>query len=139
MCTKDDERTFALKIQELSEIKPSLIGLSKFFTLDESSDIKQFFNKQFGHLLYEESDMIGDVGGSSVKVRKLSQRMSEIVGSHTSSYNNKTVEVITEANEDDEEESKHDGQGGATKKINGLTTPNELLKEIEFRIKEMPY
>jgi hypothetical protein len=40
MCTKDDERTFTLKFAELSEIKPSLIGLNKYFTLDESSEIK---------------------------------------------------------------------------------------------------
>jgi len=64
MCTKDDERTFAVKIEELSEIKPSLIGLNKFFTLDEASEIKDVFHKQFGPLLHD--DMIGDVGGSSV-------------------------------------------------------------------------
>ena len=40
ICTKDDERTFILKLTELSEIKPSLIGLSKYFTLDDTSEIK---------------------------------------------------------------------------------------------------
>jgi hypothetical protein len=48
MCTKDEERSFALKFEELAEIKPSLIGLSKFFTLDETSEIRKVFKEQNG-------------------------------------------------------------------------------------------
>ncbi len=71
MCTKDDERTFTLKLTELAEIKPSLIGLNKYFTLDETSEITQTFKQQFGDLIIEENEMsspemLGDVGGSSV-------------------------------------------------------------------------
>jgi hypothetical protein len=43
ICTKDEERTFAIKLSELSLITPSLIGLSPYFTLDESSRIKDLF------------------------------------------------------------------------------------------------
>jgi len=115
MCTKDDERTFAVKIQELSDIKPSLIGLNKFFTLDETSEIRQIFHKQFGHLLLnEENEMVGDSGGSSVQINITKEkRTSSLVGSITSSKHNKTVEVITEVDEnEDEEESKHEEEDG---------------------------
>ncbi len=53
------------------------------------------------------------------------------MGSHVSSKH-KNVEAITEADEDEEEESKQDG----VKK--GLT-PQELLKEIERKIQQVPY
>jgi septum formation topological specificity factor MinE len=34
MCTKDEERSYALKLEELSIITPYLIGLNSYFTLD---------------------------------------------------------------------------------------------------------
>jgi len=34
MCTKDEERSYALKLEELSIITPHLIGLNPYFTLD---------------------------------------------------------------------------------------------------------
>lgn len=40
ICTRDEERTFALKLAELSDATPRLIGLSPYFTLDESSRIR---------------------------------------------------------------------------------------------------
>lgn len=49
MCTKDDERSLNMKLQELHNITPALIGLSPYFTLDESSKIIEKFNEQFGH------------------------------------------------------------------------------------------
>jgi hypothetical protein len=75
--------------------------------LDEASEIKDVFHKQFGHLLHkEEGEMTGDVGGSSVQVKRHSHnRMNEGVGSHVSSKH-KTAEVIAEADEEDEEEDK---------------------------------
>ena len=50
--------------------------------------------------------MTGDVGGSSVQVKRHSHnRSNEGVGSHISSKH-KTAEVIVEADEEDEEEVK---------------------------------
>ena len=44
MCTKDEERNFVLKKTELSFITPELIGLPSFFTLSESSKIRDYYS-----------------------------------------------------------------------------------------------
>jgi hypothetical protein len=40
ICTKDEERAFVMKISELADVNTSNIGLSKYFTLDENSEIR---------------------------------------------------------------------------------------------------
>jgi hypothetical protein len=61
MCTRDEERTLALKMVELQEATPTIIGLSGWFTLDaNSSGIRAIFEKQYSSL----DDGEGDVGGS---------------------------------------------------------------------------
>jgi hypothetical protein len=45
MCTKDEERIFAMKLQEFSDVTTQVIGLPEEFTLSEASKIKQKFEK----------------------------------------------------------------------------------------------
>ena len=76
MCTKDEERSFQFKLHELSSVTPDLIGLSQYFTLDETSKIRDIFEQQFGGT--EECENDGDVGGSSSSGSKGNKVQAEV-------------------------------------------------------------
>ena len=84
ICTKDEERTFLMKISEMADISTSLIGLSQYFTLDESSKIKDIFYKEYGRDW--ESNEDGDVGGSSSSKNQVKEDQDEMVGDGGSSH-----------------------------------------------------
>ena len=62
VCTKDEERQFVLKLAELQEVSTSSVGLTKWFTLDESSEIRTRFQEQYG----DQLNAGGDIGGSDM-------------------------------------------------------------------------
>ena len=47
LCTKEEERVLAMKMNELAKIKPKQLGLNDYFTLDKSSSIWKVFATQF--------------------------------------------------------------------------------------------
>ena len=73
-------------------------------------------------------EMLGDVGGSSVKIRN---QVGTFVGSGEKSNKHRNVDSIDDVYEDDEEENKEEVH---TKNKNGLT-PKELEAEIFERVK----
>lgn len=50
ICTKDDERTFIMKLEEFKDITTLSIGLPLIFTLDQNSNILEKFKEQYGEL-----------------------------------------------------------------------------------------
>ena len=68
MCSREDEMTFVAKLSELQIVRPNLIGLSQYFTLDETSKIKDIFFQQFQNSFEDEDSGDGDVGGSANKI-----------------------------------------------------------------------
>ncbi len=68
-------------------------------------------------------EMLGDVGGSSLKIKK---QAGTSVGSREKSNKHRNVDSIDDVDEDDEEENKN---GVQTENEIGLT-PKELQAEI---------
>jgi hypothetical protein len=66
ICTKEEETQFILKLSELSKVTTTAVGLTKWFTLDETSEIRQHFKEQYGDLL----SVGGDIGGSEIILPK---------------------------------------------------------------------
>lgn len=60
MSTKEEEEQLTLKVQELKNLRPEMIGISKLFTLDDSSKLVELIETK--PILTEPS---GDVGGSN--------------------------------------------------------------------------
>ena len=62
ICTKDEERQFVMKLQELQSVTTSAVGLPKWFTLDETSEIRKRFQEEYG----DQLNAGGDIGGSDM-------------------------------------------------------------------------